>query len=99
MDEKRVVHIVDDEDSIRRSTGFMLKKSGFWVRPWDSGGEFLKRLKDTGQGCDLLDVSMPDVDGREVQRDLNARGISLHVVVLAGHGAVRVGVGGLKGGG
>src|SRR3546814_14860746 len=68
MDEKRVVHIVDDEDSIRRSTGFMLKKSGFSVTPWVSGVEFLKNLKHTEQGCILLDVRMPEMDGLEVQQ-------------------------------
>src|SRR3546814_4228520 len=77
MDEKRVVHIVDDEDSIRRSTGFMLKKSGFSVTPWVSGVEFLKKLKQAEQGCILLDVRMPEMDGLEVQQELKARGISM----------------------
>src|SRR3546814_18191796 len=90
MDEKRVVHIVDDEDSIRRSTGFMLKKSGFSVTPWVSGVEFLKNLKHTEQGCILLAVRMPEMDGLEVQQELNARGISLPVVVLTGHGVVQI---------
>src|SRR3546814_7361133 len=92
MDEKRVVHIVDDEDSIRRSTGFMLKKSDFSVTPWVSGVEFLKNLKPTEQGCILLDVRMPAMDGLEVQQELNARGISMPVVVLTGHGDVTIAV-------
>ena len=66
MDEKRVVHIVDDEDSIRRSAGFMLKKSGFSVTPWVSGVQFLKNLKHAEQACILLDVRMPEMDGLEV---------------------------------
>src|SRR3546814_3192457 len=98
MDEKRVVHIVDDEDSIRRSTGFMLKKSGFSVTPWVSGVEFLKNLKHTEQGCILLDVRMPEMDGLEVQQELNARGISMPVVVLTGHGDVTIAVRAMKAG-
>src|SRR3546814_16443749 len=90
MDEKRVVHIVDDEDSIRRSTGFMLKKSGFSVTPWVSGVEFLKNLKHTEQGCILLDVCMPEMDGLEVQQELHARGISMPVVFLPGNGEVPI---------
>ena len=98
MDEKRVVHIVDDEDSIRRSTGFMLKKSGFSVTPWASGVEFLKNLKHAEQGCILLDVRMPEMDGLEVQQELNARGISMPVVVLTGHGDVTIAVRAMKAG-
>lgn len=98
MDEKRVVHIVDDEDSIRRSTGFMLKKSGFSVTPWVSGVEFLKKLKQAEQGCILLDVRMPEMDGLEVQQELNARGISMPVIVLTGHGDVTIAVQAMKAG-
>lgn len=98
MDEKRVVHIVDDEDSIRRSTGFMLKKSGFSVTPWVSGVEFLKNLKQAEQGCILLDVRMPEMDGLAVQQELNARGISMPVVVLTGHGDVTIAVQAMKAG-
>lgn len=98
MDEKRVVHIVDDEDSIRRSTGFMLKKSGFTVTSWVSGVEFLKNLKHAEQGCILLDVRMPEMDGLEVQQELNARGISMPVVVLTGHGDVTIAVQAMKAG-
>lgn len=98
MDEKRVVHIVDDEDSIRRSTGFMLKKSGFSVTSWASGVEFLNNFKHAEQGCILLDVRMPEMDGLEVQKELNARGVSMPVVVLTGHGDVTIAVQAMKAG-
>lgn len=98
MDEKRVVHIVDDEDSIRRSTGFMLKKSGFSVTTWASGVEFLRNFKHAEQGCILLDVRMPEMDGLEVQKELNARGVSMPVVVLTGHGDVTIAVQAMKAG-
>jgi two-component system response regulator FixJ len=42
MADKKLVHIVDDEDAIRRSASFMLKTSGFAVQTWASGVEFLK---------------------------------------------------------
>lgn len=98
MEDKRVVHIVDDEDAIRRSAGFMLKKSGFSVTPWVSGVEFLKHVKHAEQGCILLDVRMPEMDGLEVQQQLSERGVSMPVVVLTGHGDVSIAVRAMKAG-
>lgn len=98
MEDKRVVHIIDDEDAIRRSTGFMLKKSGFAVTPWVSGVEFLKNVKHAEQGCILLDVRMPEMDGLEVQQQLSERGVSMPVVVLTGHGDVSIAVRAMKAG-
>lgn len=98
MEDKRVVHIVDDEDAIRRSAGFMLKKSGFTVTPWVSGVEFLKHVKNAEQGCILLDVRMPEMDGLEVQQQLSERGVSMPVVVLTGHGDVSIAVRAMKAG-
>lgn len=98
MEDKRVIHIVDDEEAIRRSAGFMLKKSGFAVTPWVSGVEFLKHVKKAEQGCILLDVRMPEMDGLEVQQELSERGVSMPVVVLTGHGDVSIAVRAMKAG-
>jgi two-component system response regulator FixJ len=98
MTERRLVHIVDDEDSIRRSASFMLRTSGFDTRTYQSGVEFLKDVKHTDAGCVLLDVRMPVVDGLEVQRELNDRGIALPVIVLTGHGDISIAVQAMKAG-
>lgn len=98
MEDKRVVHIVDDEDAIRRSAGFMLKKEGLSVVPWASGVEFLKGAKQAEPGCILLDVRMPEMDGLEVQRELGERGIAMPVVVMTGHGDVAIAVRAMKAG-
>lgn len=98
MTERRLVHIVDDEDSIRRSASFMLRTSGFDTRTYQSGVEFLKDVKHADAGCVLLDVRMPVVDGLEVQRELNDRGIALPVIVLTGHGDISIAVQAMKAG-
>ncbi|MDE8650616.1 response regulator transcription factor [Novosphingobium album (ex Liu et al. 2023)] len=98
MDDKRVVHIVDDEDSVRRSIGFMLKKSGYMVVPWVSGVEFLKNIKNAAHGCILLDIRMPEMDGLQVQQELNGRGVAMPVVLLTGHGDVANAVCAMKAG-
>lgn len=98
MEDKRVIHIVDDEDAIRRSAGFMLKKSGFAVTPWASGVEFLKNVKNAHHGCILLDVRMPEMDGLQVQQELIGRGVSMPVVILTGHGDISIAVRAMKAG-
>ncbi|MFA5963818.1 MAG: response regulator [Sphingomonas sp.] len=96
--ERRVIHLVDDDESVRRSAGFLLRTSGFVVRPYASGIAFLKEAKSAPTGCILLDVRMPEMDGLEVQRELNARGVAMPVIVLTGHGDVAIAVQAMKGG-
>ena len=96
--DNRLIHLVDDEDAIRRSAGFMLKTSGFAVKTYDSGVAFLKEAKAADPGCILLDVRMPEMDGLEVQRELNVRGITMPVIVLTGHGDVSIAVQAMKAG-
>lgn len=98
MTDKRLVHIIDDEDSVRRSAGFMLKTSGYAVRSWESGVAFLKEVRHAEVGCILLDIRMPEMDGLEVQQALNERGVTMPVIVLTGHGDVAIAVKAMKAG-
>ena len=97
-DNGRVIHLVDDDEAIRRSAGFMLKTSGYLVKSYPSGVELLKQARQLDGGCILLDVRMPGMDGLEVQRELRGRGISLPVIVMTGHGDVNVAVQAMKAG-
>lgn len=98
MSTRRMIHIVDDEEAIRRSAGFMLKTSGYSVATYASGDAFLQAAKDLEIGCVLLDVRMPGMDGLEVQKVMAERGIAMPVVVLTGHGDITVAVRAMKGG-
>jgi two-component system response regulator FixJ len=94
----RIVHLVDDDEAIRRSAGFMLKTSGFQVRTYASGLELLKDARELAPGCILLDVRMPEMDGLQVQAALKERGIGFPVIVMTGHGDVGVAVQAMKAG-
>jgi two-component system response regulator FixJ len=98
MTEQKHIHLVDDEESVRRSTSFMLRTSGFAVDTYPSGVAFLERVADAKPGCILLDVRMPEMDGIEVQAELASRGVKLPVIVLTGHGDVGTAVAAMKGG-
>jgi len=93
-----MIHLVDDEEAIRRSLGFLLRTSGFSVKAYESGVAFLKEVKTAELGCILLDVRMPHMDGLAVQQELNARGVTMPVIVLTGHGDVSIAVRAMKAG-
>ena len=88
MSAEKLVHIVDDDDSVRRSVAFMLKHAGYRVESHISGIEFLKSIKLAERGCVLLDVCMPQINGLEVQQEMAARGIDMPVIILTGHGDI-----------
>lgn len=98
MSERKRIHLVDDEESVRRSTSFMLRTSGYDVDTYGSGIDFLGKVGDARPGCILLDVRMPEMDGIEVQAELAKRGVKLPVIVLTGHGDVGTAVAAMKGG-
>jgi two-component system response regulator FixJ len=98
MPAEKLVHIVDDDDSVRRSAAFMLKHAGYRVASHVSGVAFLKDANSAERGCVLLDVRMPEMDGLEVQQEMAARGIDMPVVILTGHGDIAVAVKAMRGG-
>ena len=97
-EDLRLVHLVDDDEAIRRSVGFMLKTSGFHVRTYESGVELMKTAPDLETGCVLLDIRMPGMDGLAVQNALKDKGVTLPVIIMTGHGDVSLAVQAMKAG-
>jgi two-component system response regulator FixJ len=97
-EQSRTVHLVDDDEAIRRSTSLVLRTSGYLVKTYESGVRLLESADALGAGCFLMDVRMPDMDGIEVQAALRERGIFLPVIVMTGHGDVNLAVKAMKGG-
>jgi two-component system response regulator FixJ len=95
---QRLVHLVDDDAAIRRSVGFMLKTSGHRVETYESGIDFLKASSHLEEGCILLDIRMPGMDGLEVQQALQQKGVNLPVIIMTGHGDVNLAVKAMKAG-
>lgn len=93
-----VIHLIDDDEAIRRSVGFLLRTSGFEVVTYISGIEFLSSVKKAATGCVLLDIRMPAMDGLEVQRAMIDRGIAMPIIMLTGHGEIALAVRAMKAG-
>jgi two-component system response regulator FixJ len=98
MAEGRLVHIVDDEEAIRRSLDFMLRSAGYRTERWEGGEGFLRGADNAQSACVLLDVRMPGMDGLQVQAEMAARGYNFPVIVLTGHGDIATAVRAMRGG-
>jgi two-component system, LuxR family, response regulator FixJ len=98
MTEAPLVHVVDDDASVRDSLSVLLESAGFSVRTYDSAPAFLAAASDRAAGCVLTDVQMPELNGLELQRRMGELGIRLPVIVMTGHGDVPIAVEALKAG-
>ncbi len=93
-----VVHIVDDEDPVRKSLAFLLAAEGFAVRVHESAGAFLKIAPGLRNACLVTDLRMPEIDGVDLLRSLRAQGIRIPAIVISGHGDVPMAVAAMKAG-
>lgn len=98
MGDPPLVHVIDDEESIRKSLSFLLRSSHYRVQCWTSGVAFLKGASRSDTGCVLLDIRMPEMDGLSVQAQMMEEGIGFPVIVLTGHGDVSLAVRAMKAG-
>ena len=85
MPNKRFVHLVVDEPAVRMSLAKTLEDLGYRIQAYNSGRAFLADLGHLFPGCVILNIHMPEIDGLEVQRRMNAEGVNLPVIVLDGH--------------
>ena len=92
------IFIVDDDDAIRESLALLLESAGYAAQAFSSGTTFLSNLRSSAEGCLLIDVQMPEMDGLEVQQELNRRGVALRVIVMTGHADVPLAVRAMKAG-
>jgi two-component system response regulator FixJ len=89
-----VVHLIDDDEDVRRGLSFLLGTAGFAVKVYESAVQFLgKRASD---GCIVSDVRMPDMDGLQLLRRLKETGVTLPVIVMTGHADVALAVEAMK---
>lgn len=93
-----VIHIVDDEEPVRKSLAFLLSSTGFAVRIHASAAAFLELAPGIRNGCLVTDLRMPDIDGVELLRRLNGIGAMLPTIVVTGHGDVQMAVEAMKNG-
>lgn len=92
------VHVVDDEEAVRKSLAFLLTMSGFTVRVHESATGFLAAAPTIRNGCLITDLRMPDMSGVELLRCLRSADLHIPSIVITGHGDVPMAVEAMKAG-
>jgi len=96
--DKFTVYLVDDDAGVLKALSRLLRAKGYEVKPYSSPQEFLEQHDPAVPGCAVLDVSMPGLDGLELQQALTAGGSHRPVVFITGKGDVPTSVRAMKAG-
>lgn len=96
--ERKLIYIVDDDESVRNSLGALLSAHGFETVMAPSGQEFLAELRPGETLCAFVDLRMPGLSGIELLNLLIAQGKAIPVVILTAHGDVPLAVEAMKAG-
>jgi FixJ family two-component response regulator len=83
-----IVHIVDDDELIRKGTVRLLGAAGFDTRAYGSAGDFLSAVEPDSAGCVILDMRLPDQSGLELQAALTERDVPLPIIFMTGFGEI-----------
>jgi FixJ family two-component response regulator len=92
------VFLVDDDPSVLRAVGRLVRSAGWQVATFNSPQEFLAHQDPTAPGCLVLDVTMPGFDGFELQQALAHNGNRLPIIFLTGVGDIPMSVRAMKSG-
>ncbi|RAS01693.1 LuxR family two component transcriptional regulator [Ensifer adhaerens] len=92
------VHIVDDEEAVRKSLAFMLTMHGLGVRMHESASAFLSVALNLRQAVLITDMRMPDLSGLDLIRRLAALKTTIPSIMITGHGDVPMAVEAMKAG-
>ena len=92
------VFVVDDDPSVRRGVGRLVRSAGYDVETFASGEEFLNRSPAHEPSCLVLDVRMPGLTGLDLQEAINKTGDAIPIVFITGHGDVPMSVRAMKAG-
>ncbi len=76
------IAIVDDDPSVLKALGRLLRTRGSQTKKYSSAAEFLAALRDGIPECLILDLHMPEMDGLELYRQLTRQGLRIPTVVI-----------------
>jgi FixJ family two-component response regulator len=82
--ERPLISVVDDDESVRESLPDLIREFGFSVRVFPSGEAFLSSGDVDKTNCLILDIAMPGISGPDLHLDLKRRGFKIPVVFVTG---------------
>jgi FixJ family two-component response regulator len=88
--KRKVVAIVDDDESIREALEALIKTAGFDALAFESAEGFLDSGQQENIGCLVTDIRMPGMSGLELQARLNEDGYEIPIIFITAHGDEKV---------
>ena len=82
---KNLISVIDDDESIRRTTTFLIESFGFRAAAFESAESFLKSLQLHDTSCLLVDVQMPGMNGLQLQGYLAAAGCGIPIIFITAY--------------
>jgi FixJ family two-component response regulator len=98
IDTGEVVYLVDDEPAVLKALSRQLRTNGWRVEVFESAEAFLERREPQVVACLVLDVSLPGLNGIELQRQLLEMRETMPIVFLTGHGDIPMSVHAMRAG-
>jgi FixJ family two-component response regulator len=86
MTSRRVVAVIDDDESVRESLPDLLRELGYDAEAFSSAEDFLESGAISRAGCLILDVAMPGMSGPDLLRHLRVQGFSVPIIFITAHG-------------
>jgi FixJ family two-component response regulator len=93
-----IVFVVDDDISVRESLEALIRFVGWQAETFASAEEFLARPRPLGPSCLVLDVSLPELNGLELQKLIATDRIDMPIIFITGHGDIPMTVQAMKAG-
>ena len=94
--DKAIVHVVDDDASLRDALEGLFESVGLDTRTYGTAREFLDTKRADKAGCIVIDIRLPDMNGLEFQTRLVQVGVGLPVVMMTGYGDIPMSVRAMK---
>ena len=98
LEKKPIVFVVDDDVSVRESLELLIKFAGWQPETFASAAEFLAHPRSATPSCLVLDVSLPDLNGLELQKLIASERTDMPIIFITGHGDVPMTVQAMKAG-
>jgi FixJ family two-component response regulator len=95
-DEKAIVHVVDDDPSMREALQDLFLSIGLETRTYATARDFLATAVSDAPGCLVIDIRLPDMNGLDFQLQLTQTGVRLPVVMMTGYGDIPMSVRAMK---
>jgi FixJ family two-component response regulator len=93
-----IVFVVDDDISVRESLQALLRNAGFGVETFESAQPFLRRARAVVPSCLILDVTLPDLSGLDLQKLIAPDRADMPIIFISGYGDVPMTVQAMKAG-